>query len=400
MNWKVTTLGLLTLILFTISCQKDPIISEPNKANVVLAEQYKVILEKAFGGVHDEFGTDILEMENGDLLLLGTTYEGGEGKSDILLLRINKEGEQLWKRTFGNEDHDQVYGIEETESGDFILFTTKWEDNESLVSLIKVDGNGNELWQRSISGITANIIPTNDGGIAFLEYLDYPLPHEDYMFYFADVAIVKLTSEGKLEWRKTVSKINVLGSNIDFLQKTSGEFLILSLVFNEDIAGGVYGLVEVSEEGTFLGNYPVELFRREGYTSLVETDSRDLLLVSTTNLLSGEKIIKADLLNDRGLVLQTEYTPGLIYAQDITPVGNEYLITGVQYETQQSPQEMYIGKISDDLQFTHLQYNVPVNGNSAYAAIAHENGELSVIGYSKLIGNGYHDFYYLRLKPE
>ena len=400
MNWKPNALLFLTLIFLILSCGKDLVKSEPNNDNVVLQEQYKVILEKAFGGAHDEFGNDILEMDNGDLLLIGQTYESGDGKSDVILIRINIDGEEIWKKTYGGESHDQLLGIEETEEGNFILVTSTREEGDSFLNLTKLDDKGNEIWQRKHKGLTHNVISTKDGGLAYLEKLDYPSGLLDYIFYFADVAIVKLNSNGKVEWKSTIANVNVLSNNICFLQKENGEFIISSSVFHADKPSGEFSLIRISEDGMATETNPIQIERWVGYTSLVETRLGDYVLLSTTNLLDGSLALIADLINNKGIVLNTSNIPGRIYANSLIPVGNDYLITGVQYETQTSPQMIYLGQLSEDLQFTEMYFNLPLNANYAYSAVAHENGDLSIIGYTKLIGNGYYDVYYLSLKPE
>jgi len=68
---------------------------------------------KNYGGSENDRGLDLLELQNGDLLVTGLTesIDGdvavNNGKEDLWLLRTSSDGELLWETTFGGSNDDE-----------------------------------------------------------------------------------------------------------------------------------------------------------------------------------------------------------------------------------------------------------------------------------------------------
>jgi uncharacterized repeat protein (TIGR01451 family) len=87
-------------------------------------------------------------------IMVGTTtsYSGhGEGGLDVMLVKTDAAGNELWKKTFGGVADDYGRIVRQTSDGGFIIcgLTFSFGVKANDVYLIKTDVNGNLQWQAS-----------------------------------------------------------------------------------------------------------------------------------------------------------------------------------------------------------------------------------------------------------
>lgn len=61
------------------------------------------------------------ELSNGDIIIAGKTNSFGAGEDDILILRLDSEGNIKWQKTYGGRNGDEVFSIAEAANGDIIV---------------------------------------------------------------------------------------------------------------------------------------------------------------------------------------------------------------------------------------------------------------------------------------
>ena len=112
---------------------------------------------KTYGGEKWDAGTMFLQTNDGGYILLGKTksYSSGED-SDIWLIKTDSEGNRVWEKTFGGNESEAGQSILATQDGGYILTGSGW--------LIKIDSIGNEEWSRYYKGWADDIKSTPDGG--------------------------------------------------------------------------------------------------------------------------------------------------------------------------------------------------------------------------------------------
>jgi len=112
-----------------------------------------IIWERTYGGDERENFQDIIQVENG-YTLVGRTESfgngGGVGASDIWLVRVNEEGEEIWSQTYGDETHELGNALIRTEEdGGYALAC--WGLFGPLgdhAIIIKTDVDGDQQWFR------------------------------------------------------------------------------------------------------------------------------------------------------------------------------------------------------------------------------------------------------------
>jgi len=123
-------------------------------------------------GATNWIGRTGLQASNGRYVLAGTY--GDLNRGTIAFLITDSSGNQLSFSTYSHQGH--VNSIYETNDGGFILagFTDQTSDGNSDVLLIKLDSNGNELWSKTYGGeyddSAMNVKQTSDGGYIVVGY--------------------------------------------------------------------------------------------------------------------------------------------------------------------------------------------------------------------------------------
>ncbi|MBI4658648.1 MAG: VCBS repeat-containing protein [Verrucomicrobia bacterium] len=147
------------------------------------------VWEGTFGGTGDDYLSDVLPLPDGGFLLSGLTNsdvsgnkaDGGFGFNDYWIVRADARGDKVWERVFGGNGGDSFPRVQLTADGGFLLNgssdslsggnITSPSHGKSDAWLVRLDANGNKLWDRSYGGTdeetssSAKMLP--NGGIIF-----------------------------------------------------------------------------------------------------------------------------------------------------------------------------------------------------------------------------------------
>jgi hypothetical protein len=96
-------------------------------------------------------GMSILETSNGYIMMGTTDVNYSNSKLDISVIQTDENGEKLWNQTYGGSGIDEGYWMNETSDGGYILCgaTQSYGPLGTNGWLIKIDSNGNELWNKT-----------------------------------------------------------------------------------------------------------------------------------------------------------------------------------------------------------------------------------------------------------
>ena len=76
---------------------------------------------QTFGGEADEHATAVVQAQDGNYVVAGFTYSYGKGKSDIWVMKVDRFGEEIWRKYFGGEDFDWANDLIETRDGNYVV---------------------------------------------------------------------------------------------------------------------------------------------------------------------------------------------------------------------------------------------------------------------------------------
>ena len=85
------------------------------------------IWRRYFGGSHIDQSKDIIETADGGFLLIGISessdfdISNARGANDFWIVKVNAEGDMLWEKSLGGSESDFAYSITNTSDGNFII---------------------------------------------------------------------------------------------------------------------------------------------------------------------------------------------------------------------------------------------------------------------------------------
>lgn len=136
-----------------------------------------VIWQKFYGGVGNEVGKSVIQLSDSSYVITGFTSSYGVAGYDALLMRVDKNGNQLWQTTFGGDDWDFANDVVLAADGNlFVVGNTSSFGNKQDGFVLKYDTSGNQLLYKLVSGAEnedlRSIIVTNDNYLATVGYTE------------------------------------------------------------------------------------------------------------------------------------------------------------------------------------------------------------------------------------
>ena len=104
------------------------------------------------GGVYS-VGRSVCQTTDGGYIIAGLTVLTGVGHI-VYLIKTDEDGDTLWTRTFGGGGTDEAMAVQQTIDGGYIIvgYTNTIGSGNYDILLIKTDGFGNELWTKTFGG--------------------------------------------------------------------------------------------------------------------------------------------------------------------------------------------------------------------------------------------------------
>jgi len=158
---------------------------------------------RTYGGSKDDRTNSSLQTSDGGYIVFGSSESFG---SNIWILKLNISGDIEWQRTFGNQFNTflsaNTYSIQTTNEGGYIIggsISVKGSGHQFWI--IKLSADGNIIWQKSYGDEDINYVyslqQTLDGGYIVAGNTGI----QDAEGF--DFLILKLFSDGTVEWSKT-----------------------------------------------------------------------------------------------------------------------------------------------------------------------------------------------------
>lgn len=113
-------------------------------------EDGQVQWSNRFGGKENDELEQITRLDS-TYILVGSYGREKENKSDIWLIRLDKQGQRVWSRTYGGKRVDRGVRVVQTYDRGYLLLgnTESFGQGQSDVWLLKVDSLGVEQWSQS-----------------------------------------------------------------------------------------------------------------------------------------------------------------------------------------------------------------------------------------------------------
>jgi hypothetical protein len=154
------------------------------------------IWDKTFGATKSDGGWSVQETSDRGYIITGYTSSFGAGGDDVRLIKTDVDGNTVWDKTFGGTGDDEGNAVQQTSDGGYIItgYTCSDGASQADVLLIKTDASGKQVWEETFGGkgsdIGNSVQQTSDGGYVITGQT------ESYGAGYYDVWLIKTDSNG------------------------------------------------------------------------------------------------------------------------------------------------------------------------------------------------------------
>lgn len=161
---------------------------------------------KTYGTSETELTRSIQQTTDGGYIIAGYTYSTSSGLADIWIIKLDQNGNVSWQKTYGGNDSDQAFSIQQTTDGGYIVagYACSYGAGGADFWVLKLTSTGSVSWQKTYGGtaydMAFSIKQTSDGGYVVAgQTASYGAGSWDYW-------ILKLTSTGTVSAQKAFGK--------------------------------------------------------------------------------------------------------------------------------------------------------------------------------------------------
>lgn len=116
---------------------------------------------KQFGGSGTDYGTHMIETNDGNLLFVGRS-NSGLASQDVYVVKLDTLGNKIWENTYGTDSADLGFRIVEGKDGYFAVGQTRKSPQNRLDAiLIKLNYDGTLSWSKTFGSEYGNEVAFN-----------------------------------------------------------------------------------------------------------------------------------------------------------------------------------------------------------------------------------------------
>ena len=231
----------------------------------------------AYGGIDSESAKSVQQTSDGGYVMAGITWSFGAGEGDFWVVKTDSLGNEEWNRTFGGPLGDHAESIKQTNDGGYIITGGCESYGAAIINLllIKLDENGDLEWEQTFGNNGVNVgysvLQDDDNGFVVGGFKSMP----DHDFW-----LIKTDQNGILEWEQTYD----LGvDQVKEIRKTLNNGYIL-LGTTHPYSGGEWDfwLVKTDSLGNEEWNHTYGGDEYEFATSVIQDYDNGYLLTGAT----------------------------------------------------------------------------------------------------------------------
>ena len=328
---------------------------------VKLNADRSVAWQKRYGGLNDEFINSIQQTADGGYIAAGHAYSSGLEK--LWVLKLKTDGAVDWQKTYGGSGTDHASSIRQTADGGYIVagFTDSFGAGSSDAWVLKLDGSGGIVWEKTYGGSGADyantIRQTAEGGYILAGYTSsFGTPGGSLDFW-----VLKLDDAGGVTWQKTYGGTSDDQAN-SIEQTADGGYIVGGSTASFGVGGDAW-VLKLNGDGSVAWQKTYGGSGAEQANSVQQTaDGGYIVAGYTTSFGVGQDAWVLKLTGDGSVTWQKSYGgTGVDQANSIQQtIDGGYLVGGLTFSF----------GASGDAWVLKLDPNGDINGCSAVAIVA------------------------------
>jgi hypothetical protein len=140
-----------------------------------------------------------LPTADGNFMLIGYTDTHAATGTDVLVAKVDQDGDSLWMRTYDASGRERAYAAVPAEDGGSIILGDSDASGDWRDWVLRIGPEGDTLWTRNYSGEAYGgwraMSPTSDGGYLVAGCVSFTGPSGD-----SDVHLIKAGDDGDTLW--------------------------------------------------------------------------------------------------------------------------------------------------------------------------------------------------------
>jgi hypothetical protein len=238
------------------------------------------------GGIASDGTFTVIQTSDDCFIGVGYADSYSGGIHDLWLVKTDKNGNELWNKTYGSADWDTGYSLKECDDGGYMIVGTTQSYGAGYQDawLIKTDSDGNEEWNNTYGGAS------NDWGSAVVITDDgYYLAGDTYTYGPGgyDVWMIKTDKLGNELWNKTYGESDSHDTGYSFIQTSDDGFAIIGTKTSITTELTDMWLIKTDNSGNMKWNITIDGGEDEWSYSVDETTDGGYVITGKTNSLGS-----------------------------------------------------------------------------------------------------------------
>src|SRR3990167_602628 len=204
--------------------------------------------QKTYGGTNRDTAFSIQQTSDRGYIVAGGAAFSSEGRNDAWVLKLRYDGTVEWQKTYGGTGSDDVISIQQTDDGYIVAGLTKsFGDEKNAALVLKLGTDGTMEWQKAYGGISKNVAlsirQTRDGGFVAAGMTT------SLGAGLMAAWVLKLGPDGTTEWQKAYGGAGT-DTAVSIRQTSDDEYIVVGVTTSSGAGNEDVWVLKLRTDGT------------------------------------------------------------------------------------------------------------------------------------------------------
>lgn len=373
-----------------------------SSSSLQIAKGASLLWEKTYGGTGDDRCFYAANAGSG-YVIVGSSTSFELGKTVAWIVRLDPDGNALWNRTYNENSGSEFRYVISLDDGFLLVGNTFTVSGGTDGYVVKIDNYGNPLWNITLqtgSGVNKLFSAAKTQGDFVLVGLTEPAGNGN-----SQIWLVKIDANGNVIWNRTFGgSLDSAGRGVTLTQ--DGCYMVAG--YTDDTANLDYDflVLKIDTAGTLLWNRTYGGPESDKAYAIAPAAGGCVITGDTRSKGAGESdawVIRIDL-NGSLLWDRTVGGKGFDAPTCITLLPNgDYLVGGITFSFGNGQRDFWLFKVDDAGKVLWSCTVGRSNYEEAYAVVQNAEdlfpgNKFVMAGWTNSIGQGKYDFYIVKIE--